>query len=113
MSAHTPGPWSVLVNRQGYPYQIHAINGDNTKTGTVGTSVTRWASIALPSSAEGKANALLIAAAPELLAALRLSLVALELVNVHGWILADYESSITSAMDAARAAIKHATGEGA
>ena len=70
MSAHTPGPWSVLVNRQGYPYQIHAINGDNTKTGTVGTSVTRWKSIALPSIAEGKANARLIAAAPELLAAL-------------------------------------------
>jgi hypothetical protein len=70
MSAHTPGPWAVMTNRQGYPYQISAPFSDPRKPGGI-TDVTRWASISLPSSPEGQANARLIAAAPEMLEALK------------------------------------------
>jgi len=64
MGEHTPGPWVVMCNSQGYPYQIYAPNGSRGPGGI--RSVTRWASIGLPSSAEGKANAALIADAPRL-----------------------------------------------
>jgi len=64
---HTPGPWEVVRNSQGYPYAIKAPNGNRGPGGIV--NVTRWAAIGLPSSQEGEANALLIAAAPDLLAA--------------------------------------------
>lgn len=69
MSAHThtPGPWVILYNARGYPHQITAPNEDPTRLGGI-VSVTRGASIGLPSSAEGRANARLIAAAPDLLA---------------------------------------------
>ena len=70
MSEHTPGPWEVCHTAKGYPYQIIAPNSDNDAKGRVGKNVTRWGSISLPTSDEGKANARLIAAAPDLLAAL-------------------------------------------
>lgn len=63
MSGHTKGPWIILRAGNGYPYQIHAPNGDHVK------DVTRWASISVPSLPEGEANARLIAAAPDLLEA--------------------------------------------
>ena len=81
MSAHTPGPWAVRFSLSGYPYQIIAVNGDDKAPGKVGTCITRWASIMLPSSAEARANACLIAAAPDLLAALRTALTQLELLG--------------------------------
>lgn len=66
---HTPGPWEIARSSQGYPYQIRAPKGHAGPGGI--RDVTRWAAIGLPSSAEGEANARLIAAAPELLAALQ------------------------------------------
>ena len=60
---HTPGPWVIARSSKGYPYQIDAPNGSRGPGGI--TSVTRWAAISLPTSAEGEANARLIAAAPD------------------------------------------------
>lgn len=84
MSAHTPGPWEVTFSSSGYPYQIRAINGDDKKPGAVGSCVTRWASISLPSSGEGLANARLMAAAPDLLSAAQESLALLR-KGAAGW----------------------------
>ena len=102
MSKHTPGPWVVLTNRAGYPYQIHAPNGDDKKPGAVGSYITRWAAISLPSSEEGNANARLIAAAPDLLLALQM---AKSLLEIEG-----YESAGAS-MRVIDAVIARATGE--
>ena len=68
MGKHTPGPWEIRRNKAGYPYSIHAPNGDSGPGGI--QDITRWASIGFPSSSEGEANARLIAAAPMLLEAL-------------------------------------------
>ncbi len=67
---HTPGPWHVCTNKAGYPYQIRASFADEDKPGGL-VDITRWASLSMPSSAEGQANARLIAAAPDMLAALK------------------------------------------
>ncbi len=66
-AGHTPGPWEVVYARNGYPYQIRSTAASPHKPGGI-VDVTRWASISLPSSAEGAANAALIASAPTLLA---------------------------------------------
>jgi len=67
-NAFTPGPWTIATTRRrGYPYRIDAPNGLRGPGGI--TSVTRGAAISMPSSAEGQANARLIAAAPCLLKA--------------------------------------------
>jgi hypothetical protein len=68
MTAHTPGPWAVAKNIQGYPSQIVAPNGNPGPGGIL--AITRSAAITFPSSAEGRANARLMAAAPEMLEAL-------------------------------------------
>jgi hypothetical protein len=44
---------------------IDAPDACNKTPGKVGTSITRWQAITLPSSEEGQANARLIAAAPD------------------------------------------------
>lgn len=64
MSKHTPGPWVVVYYKNGHPYQIDAPNGSKGKGG-ITPIITRWGGISFPSSDEGKANARLIAAAPE------------------------------------------------
>lgn len=69
MTGHTPGPWQIRRSRSGYPYQIHAPNGSDEPSGI--KDVTRWNSICVPSLPEGEANAQLIAAAPDLLEALK------------------------------------------
>ena len=69
--SHTPGPWAVRFSRSGYPAQIHSVDESRREKPGVCYDVTRWNSISLPSSAEGLANARLIAAAPELLEAQR------------------------------------------
>lgn len=68
MSGHTPGPWEIRTVKQGYPYQIVAPNGTHVR------NVTRWAALSVPALPEGQANARLIAAAPDLLAACKLAL---------------------------------------
>jgi hypothetical protein len=90
---HTPGPWEVKRSGSGYPYQVHAPNGNHVK------DVTRWASISVPSLPEGEANARLIAAAPDLLAIVRA-------VDGHHAIPADSHLG-----ERIRAAIAKATGE--
>ena len=55
---HTPGPWFVLIDDDGCPLEI-VLAGDHDMR------------IAVPASDGPLANARLIAAAPELLAALR------------------------------------------
>ena len=71
MSAqHTPGPWVVVWSpKTGRPVGIDAPN-DADIPGAVG-GVVRQNGIGMPGSALGCANARLIAAAPDMLAALR------------------------------------------
>jgi hypothetical protein len=70
-SKHTPGPWVVEYSRDYYrrdrPIGINAPN-DAGVPGAVG-HIVRRNGIGLPSSDRAKANARLIAAAPDLLSA--------------------------------------------
>ena len=72
MSGHTPGPWEIRYAANGCPYTITTTASGNfdKMPGRVGSQILRWGSFMLPSSAEARANARLIAAAPELLEAL-------------------------------------------
>lgn len=71
MSKHTPGPWIVRVaGPHHYPYAITAPNESPDRKGGI-RDITRWGAISMPSSAEGRANARLIAEAPAMLDALR------------------------------------------
>ncbi len=56
----TPGPWKVLSSKDGEPIEV--IGADRT-------GVIRMRSICRPTTENGKSNANLIAAAPELLEA--------------------------------------------
>lgn len=108
----TPGPWTISRSRSGYPYQICALKQDDSAPGRVGTRITRWGAISLPSSAEGEANASLIAAAPELYEALRAVIAEADegrIVSASG----DYIESRGPhhVMQDARAALAKATGE--
>jgi hypothetical protein len=107
---HTPGPWGVRTSQKGLPAQIVAPNESTSAPGKVGTSITRWGSISLPSSDEGQANARLIAAAPDLLAALDGLVSSLEPMVVT---LADgtVNAIETQEVAAARAAIAKARGK--
>lgn len=58
---HTPGPWAV--SKIGNPYEQYIIHAEEDSTGRN-----------IAGSVEGRANAHLIAAAPELLEALKLCL---------------------------------------
>ena len=60
MTHHTPGPWS-LMNRKRH------IGARNKMIATIGPRGTEWC----PFTREDEHNALLIAAAPELLVALK------------------------------------------
>lgn len=110
---HTPGPWSVGYTRRS---RLHASLGDSFETAIhVGTPTNRGNCLAivyiggdgaLDNSREAvEANARLIAAAPELLAALRecYAIVALQNGNLH--------DDINQIMNRARAAIASYEGE--
>ena len=94
---HTPGPWRVVVGPK-YNSHITATNGFAGPGGIINVTLPR--SIAFPSSAEGQANARLIAAAPEMLAALRAFV-----ETCDGW--AGFESRV----ERGKSAIAAATGE--
>jgi len=96
----------VLTSRQGYPYGVSAPDSFGKKGG-VG-NVVRWSGIGCPSSAEAHSNALLIAAAPDMLAALQ----KLDKVQAFSTPLPDYGavSDLQDAFNAARAVIAKATG---
>ena len=108
MSKHTPGPWEVKRSRSGYPYRIYAPNADDHRNGAVGRDVTRWGAFSLPSSKEAEANARLIAAAPDLLEALR------EIAKGEGPFSTDRlthaENCIEAMQEIARVAIAKAEG---
>jgi hypothetical protein len=86
MSAHTPGPWLVSVNRDFVDSKKHLI-----------------AQSLAPSAAERHANARLIAAAPELLSALRELLALGQQESIE-------DGELLDAQRAAVAAIRKATG---
>lgn len=68
MSGHTPGPWEIDgLDPYNKAFGISARNAEGYKT-----PVVVWRGMGRPASEEGKANARLIAAAPDLLAALKL-----------------------------------------
>lgn len=88
MSAHTPGPWKIERASDPGPFHFHYLVDATDKI-----VASTWAP---PSESESEANARLIAAAPDLLEALR------GVVRV-----ADRK---TDEFDAAHAAIAKATG---
>lgn len=94
MSGHTPGPWVIGRSGHGRPYQVETAGG---------LCITKWGGISRPASAEGEANARLIAAAPELLAALDDLLIAYCDPGNQG---SDHDEKV----EAARAAIAKARG---
>jgi hypothetical protein len=100
MSAqHTPGPWHAMAPRIGAAITIYAHNGATPIATTA--SNTSPLTMEMHRRGEVKANAALIAAAPELLAALREMLEYAE------------ERCDAVATNKARAAIAKATGNAA
>lgn len=98
MSGFTPGPWVIGRSGHGRPYQVETAGG---------LCITKWGGISRPASAEGEANAQLIAAAPELLDALESLKCELILSDVD----MDYiESHFRPWLDKAAAAIAKARG---
>jgi hypothetical protein len=89
---HTPGPWAAAPTDGGFAvYEDDGEgNGDHIQC--------------IPGHPRGEANARLIAAAPELLSALR------DMVQREAYLYPDSESNVI--LDAARAAIAKATGQG-
>lgn len=92
---HTPGPWRFQASKQGAGPDQRYIITDNSQQ--IGSKQQRTG------SAEGYANACLIAAAPALLAALKV------MVLTPG-ILAHLEATDPMALEQARAAIAKAEG---
>lgn len=116
---HTPGPWKaeVIHGKNGYGFQIQ---GAYTDTSAVIIADAPLFFTVIPKSCHATydgqmANAALIAAAPDLLAALE------RIVDLAGWqdfwagdrpeIKADLNGKYTVALDTARAAIAKAKGE--
>jgi hypothetical protein len=101
---HTAGEWSLDVVPSGGAFGAAAgrAYGVSAKSASgYRTPVVVWRGIARPASAEGQANARLIAAAPELLEALKSLLDAVE----------DANNEEDDVIVAANAAISRATGE--
>ena len=94
MSGHTPGPWVVLQN----PMSHDCITSDDCRI----CEMPRWDD---EYAEEETANARLIAAAPDLLAALE------RMVRQHGSNFISYSGD--HPVSVARAAIAKATGEAA
>ena len=63
MSAHTPGPWAILTNGV-------CVSGPDPENREVGMSGVAHCGMARRTEAENRANAQLVMAAPDLLAAL-------------------------------------------
>jgi len=99
MTAHTPGPWTIGVADSGEA-SIDALAGPIRWYG-LAEVIVRYDGRDLDST--GEANARLIAAAPDLLAALKVcaAVCAGEVMNKNGLI---------GALEQARAAIQKATG---
>lgn len=98
MSKHTPGPWTVQEREHSFRVvDSRALKFDNSRL----CDVQHWAGATRgPDREEARANARLIAAAPELLEALKLCAVLVHDGNRQG----------DAAIEAAHAAIAKATG---
>ena len=92
MSAYTPGPWAIRMPADGFQTRHPAIDGD-----TGGVALAEWNG----NVERTNANARLIAAAPELLAALQWAIDQVE---------DDLDLDHQAALKAARAAVARATG---
>jgi hypothetical protein len=111
MNKHTPGPWRVL------PKWDERTNGRLVYANNAGNSVA--SALYLGGTEEATANARLIAAAPDLLAALQTSLGRMNDGHDlrHGWWLQAFPdcrartAELRQAIDKARAAIAKATGQ--
>lgn len=98
MSAHTPGPWTINERHGGTTVLIGAST----------VAIAYDPEEPTQASETAKANARLIAAAPELLAALQLGL--LEAVTLKARLPEPYRSNIEAFVASARAAIAKAEG---
>ncbi len=103
---HTPGPWEVVWGQHDRPLGISA-PADAGIPGAVGC-VVRINGIGLPSSAKASANARLIAAAPDLLAACRAAADAFGALNEVGNLPSGWKSGVWSTV---QKAINKATGQ--
>jgi len=101
---HTDGPWRCNVDKRGYALGVIAPQHAKRPGGIV--SVVRDRGIGLPSSEEGKANMRLIAAAPDLLAALK------SMISISDRMRNDgaHQDEVASSEKRARAAISRAEG---
>lgn len=98
MNAHTPGPWEVDVDGTGW-----AIGPSDRFVATIDIDHTIDENDTPLSDAECEANARLIAAAPDLLEALRFML--------DAYVEDPWEANRSAAEEAARDAIARALGE--
>lgn len=96
MSKHTPGPWSAEVDREN-DHEINIVSGNRPFVATAWPANHQ-------EDKEQEANARLIAAAPELLEALRIVRDTLPHINGNA-------SSVNSLLKLTGAAIAKATGE--
>ena len=101
MSKHTPGPWFLSANipTSRSPFRAFGIHAQ-TSTG-MRRNIVNWGGLSSASTPESQANARLIAAAPDLLAALQ------EFVGAVG---AGAKFADVSVVDYARTAIAKAKG---
>lgn len=111
-SKHTPGPWTAEKNTDQSQHikVIHHSNKPGAATRTIAKVTCRmsW-------SAEQKANARLIAAAPDLLEELRQAIIQMDLASecIENKRYDEALIHVSSLMRYKRAAIAKATGEGA
>lgn len=107
-AAHTPGPWRIITQTPyGTPYPIHKIFG-KTENGH-DRYITEINLISDELAQEEKANARLIAAAPDMLAALEDLFTHCAMVHKH-WGDNSNQKEADAAIKAARAAIAKAKG---
>jgi hypothetical protein len=104
--AHTPGPWSVGEDNVGDGCNIRDANGNRVAH----TATSRNHGTEKIDPAEAKANARLIAAAPDLLKALKELLDASE-ASPDDLPAHEYESIVADAHNRARAALSRAEGK--
>ena len=102
-STHTPGPWFIFGNGHCVGGPKGPIDGDPRQQ----TAGVAMCGMRLRTEDEAKANARLIAAAPDLLAACEM------LISdpSEEWSQTEFDRRVGAARDMARAAVKKAKGE--
>lgn len=100
MSEHTPGPWKVNLSTPADGFECYWITAC-----PVSNQERELATVTGPHNANNGANAHLIAAAPDLLAALK------QMVADYGDVPEPYDSDGQAVISAARAAVAKADGQ--